>query len=176
MKEVRATRVDEGFLDSLLGIESSKVGFYGEVKQKIQELEAANLGLRTKKTELQAVFDAISDAVVIYDNKGLVQHRNQVCPRFFPRETLIGNSCRVLFHGDLPELTESCPVEKALAGASSQFSFSRTRHAGRIVFYDVIATPIRDPSGGNRALVFIRDVTDRRNRELQLLQADKMST
>ena len=177
MKEIKPTRVDEHFLDSLLGIESSKIGYYGEVKQKIQELEAANLGLRIKKTELQAVFDAISDGVVIYDTKGLVQHRNHICPQQFPKETLIGMSCRALFHPEVRLAPTSCPVEKALRGESAQLSFSTTsNHLGRHHFFDVIATPIEDPVAGNRALVFIRDVTDRRSRELQLLQAEKMSS
>lgn len=177
MKKVTPSHVEEQFLDTLLGIESSKIGFYGEVKQKIQELEAANLGLRTKKTELQAVFDAISDGVVIYDDKGLVQHRNHVCPQFFPKETLIGKSCRALFHTEKTVSPCDCPVEKALVGKSAQLSFSGPHNgSGRTAFYDVIATPIADPAGSNRALVFIRDVTERRNRELQLLQADKMSS
>ncbi|NOY12536.1 MAG: PAS domain-containing protein [Deltaproteobacteria bacterium] len=181
MKAIKPTQVDEHFLDALLGIESSKIGFYGEVKQMIQELETANLGLRVKKTELQAVFDAISDGVVIYDHDGLVQHRNHVCPRLFPKETLIGKSCRALFHPDQSMAPSSCPVEKALRGESSQLSFSISHNdSGRNSFYDVITTPIatpgEDPVGGNRALVFIRDVTDRRSRELQLLQAEKMSS
>lgn len=185
MKEIKATFVDDNFLDQLLGIESSKIGFYGEVKQKIQELEAANLGLRVKKTELQAVFDAISDGVVIYDRTGLVQHRNHVCPKLFPKETLIGKSCRALFHPDQSTAPSSCPVEKALRGESSQHSISTVHNSdGRNRFYDVIATPIANPianlsedsAGGNRALVFLRDVTERRSRELQLLQAEKMSS
>ncbi len=181
MKEIRHTHIDEHSLDTLLGLESSKMGFYGEVKQKIQELETANLGLRVKKTELQAVFDAISDGVVIYDGKGLVQHRNHVCPRMFPKETLLGKSCRALFHIDQEAGEGNCPVEKALRGESSQSSFSVPHQTGgRNKFYDVIATPIATPSrelpGANRALVFIRDVTERRNRELQLLQAEKMSS
>jgi len=177
MKQIKPTQVDDSFLDSLLGIDSSKIGYYGEVKQKIQELEAVNLGLRIKKTELQAVFDAISDAVVIYDPKGLVQHRNHVCPRFFPKETLIGKSCRAMFHADKPSAPGSCPIERALRGKSSQLSFSSPHHeTGRNNFYDVMVTPIEDPEGGNRALAFFRDVTERRNRELQLLQAEKMSS
>ena len=40
------TKVDELSLERLLGLENSKIGFYAEVKQKIHELEAANLGLR----------------------------------------------------------------------------------------------------------------------------------
>jgi PAS domain S-box-containing protein len=177
MKQIKPTHVDDSFLDSLLGIESSKIGYYGEVKQKIQELEAANLGLRVKKTELQAVFDAISDALVIYDHQGLVQHRNHISPRFFPKETLIGKSCRALFHMDKSKAPDSCPIERALCGQSSQFSFSNPHHeTGRNSFYDVMVTPIEDPTGGNRALAFFRDVTERRNRELQLLHAEKMSS
>lgn len=177
MEKVTPAHIEERFLDALLGIESSKIGFYGEVKQKIQELEAANIGLRTKKSELQAVFDAISDAVVIYDGKGLVQHRNHICPQFFPKETLIGKSCRALFHAEVPSSLCDCPVGRALAGKSAQLSFSGPQDSdGRIVHYDVIATPIVDPSGANRALVFIRDVTEKRNRELQLLQADKLTS
>lgn len=177
MKQIKPTQVDDNFLTTLLGIESSKIGFYGEVRQKIQELEAANLGLRVKKSELQAVFDAISDAIVIYDAKGLVQHRNHVSPRFFPTETLIGTSCRALFHADKKSDQDFCPIEKALAGKSSHLSYYNINDdSGRNAFYDVVVTPIEDPAGGTRVLVFFRDVTDRRLRELQLLHAEKMSS
>ena len=185
MKEIRQTHIDEHSLDALLGIESSKMGFYGEVRLKIQELEALNFGLRVKKTELQAVFDAISDGVVIYDHKGLVQHRNHICPKMFPKATLLGMSCRALFHSENNLAPICCPVEKALRGESSQLSFSSPHHSGGGThFYEAIATPIAPPltpfredlSSGNRALVFIRDVTERRSRELQLLQAEKMSS
>jgi two-component system, NtrC family, sensor kinase len=176
MKEIKSTHVDDKFLDTLLGIETSKIGFYAEVKQKIQELEAANLSLRAKKTELQAVFDAISDCVVIYDRAGLVQYRNHLTPRLFPLETLIGKSCRALFHPDRAEDHEGCPVGRALRGESCQISFSLSKPGGKNQYFDVTATPIAEPLGGNRALLFIRDVTERRTRELQLLQAEKMSS
>lgn len=176
MKEIKSTHVDDQFLDSLLGIETSKIGFYSEVKQKIQELEAANLSLRGKKTELQAVFDAIGDCVIIYDREGRVQYRNRLAPRVFPQETVHGQSCRALFHPDRDEERESCPVDRALQGESCQISFSTTKHSGKNRYFDVIATPIAEPTEGYRALVFIRDVTERRARELQLLQGEKMSS
>ena len=176
MKQIKATMVDEKSLDILLGIESSKIGFYGEVKQKIQELEAANLGLRTKKAELQAVFDSIGDGVVIYDSSGLVQQRNHIVPRFFPTETLLGNSCKVLFHPDRATDLEGCPVGKALKGETFHSSFTIKRNAGENYFFDVSATPLSSPTGKRRALLFIRDVTERRNRELRLLQSEKMSS
>jgi len=176
MKEVKSSHVDDSFLDSLLGIESSKIGFYADVKQKIQELEAANLNLHTKKNELQAVFDAISDCVVIYDQAGLIQYRNHLTPRLFPEETLHGKGCRALFHPDRSEDHESCPVGRALRGESCQMSYSINRPLNKNIYLDVSATPIRDPNGRNRALVFIRDVTDRRAQEIQLLQAEKLSS
>jgi two-component system NtrC family sensor kinase len=176
MKQIKAKIVDEKSLDLLLGIESSKIGFYGEVKQKIKELESANLGLRTKKAELQAVFDSISDGVVIYDSSGLVQQRNHIVPRLFPTETLLGKSCRALFHPDRVADRENCPVGRALMGDSFHTVLSIARNGGANHFYDVTATPLEGPSGERRALLFLRDVTERRSRELNLLQSEKMAS
>jgi len=176
MKQIKAKIVDEKSMDLLLGIESSKIGFYGEVKQKIKELESANLGLRTKKAELQAVFDSISDGVVIYDSSGSVQQRNHVVPRLFPTETLLGKSCRALFHPDRVADRESCPVGRALMGDSFHSVLSIARNGGKNHFYDVTATPLEGPSGERRALLFLRDVTERRSRELNLLQSEKMAS
>ncbi len=176
MREVKRTLVDESNLDRLLGLESSKIGYYSEVKQKIQELEAANLGLRVKTNELQAIFDAISDSVVIYDHLGYIQHRNHVCPGLFPTETNFGRSCSELFHPDIEQLPEQCPVEQALSGRSMEISFTSTKGSIEGRYFDVTSTPIEDPNGKTRALVFIRDVTEKRLNELQLLQAEKLSS
>jgi PAS domain S-box-containing protein len=176
MAEIKRTHIDEASLDRLLGLESSKMGFYAEVKQKIQELEAANLGLRAKSSELQAVFDSISDGVAIYDGTGHVQHRNHICPRLFPRETLVGTHCSRLFHPDHPHAPASCPVERALTGGSVQMSFTSHKEGTEPRYFDVTATPVEDPGGLPRALIFIRDVTEKRMQELQLLQAEKMSS
>src|SRR5664279_2659442 len=108
------TRMDESELERLLGLDNSKIGFYAEVKQKIHELEAANIGLRNKSSEFQALFDSISDGVIVYDNCGMVQHRNHVCPQYFPNETLPGSSCRELFHPEYESSPLDCPVELSL--------------------------------------------------------------
>jgi PAS domain S-box-containing protein len=176
MAEAKRTKIDESSLERLLGLESSKIGFYSEVRQKIHELEGANIGLRIKTGELQAVFDAISDCVVIYDQEGLVQHRNHVAPALFTDETAVGSSCRELFHPDRDREAESCPVEQALQGYSAQISISHACGDNVTRYFDVTATPIDDLNESRRALVFIRDVTDKRLHELQLLQAEKLSS
>ena len=176
MDIIKRSHIDEASLDRLLGLDSSKIGFYADVKLKIHELETANLGLRTKSSELQAIFDSISDGVAIYDNSGHVQHRNHVCPRLFPKETVVGTSCRKLFHPESIHAVSICPVERALNGESVQISFASNRNGYDSRYFDVTATPIDDPLGKTRALIFIRDVTEKRIQEMQLLQAEKMSS
>ena len=176
MGEIKRTHIDEVTLERLLGLDSSKIGFYADVKQKIQELEAANLGLRAKSRELQAVFDSIGDGVAIYDGSGHVQHRNHICPSLFPRETIVGTSCSRLFHPEFPHSPANCPVERALSGESVQISLAANIEGAEPRYFDVTATPIEDSVGQNRALIFLRDVTEKRQQELQLLQAEKMSS
>ena len=171
------TKIDESSLERLLGLDSSKIGFYSEVKQKIHELEAANLGLRSKSSELQAMFDSISDGVIVYDNSGMVQHRNHVCPQYFPQETLPGCSCRELFHPELESAPQDCPVERALDGERVEISIASQPADGNARYFDVTATPIEDSKGDqNRALIFLRDVTEKRLQELHLMQAEKLSS
>lgn len=171
------TKLDEISLERLLGLESSKIGFYAEVKQKIHELETANLGLRSKSSELQALFDSISDGVIVYDNSGIVQHRNHVCPHYFPRETLPGCSCSELFHPVHRSSPLDCPVERALAGERVETSFVSKFPDGKARYFEVTASPIEDIKvEKNRALLFLRDVTEKRQQELQLMQAEKLSS
>ena len=171
------TKMDESSLERLLGLDSSKIGFYAEVKQKIHELEAANLGLRSKSNELQAMFDSISDGVIVYDNGGRVQHRNHVCPRYFPQETLPGSSCQELFHPGHETAPIDCPVERALTGERVEISIASLSASGKTRYFDVTATSIEDSRGEqNRVLVFLRDVTEKRLQELQLMQAEKLSS
>lgn len=168
---------DGASLERLLGLDSSKIGFYADVKQKIQELESVNLGLRSKTNELQAVFDSISDGVVIYDHNGFVQHRNHVCPQFYPQETLSGRSCREIFHPDVNSSPQHCPVERALLGEPVETSMVSVREGLKARYIDITATPIEDALGEkNRALVFFRDVTEKRLQEMQLLQTEKLSS
>jgi signal transduction histidine kinase len=175
-KGIERTLVDEGYLESLLGLDSSKIGFYADVKQKIRELEAANLDLEGKRKELQAVFDSIGDGIAIFGPDGVVHYRNDVCPRVLPGQDLLGRSCGELFHPGAEASPDSCPVEAALRGERRSISF--TTHEGEGArYYDASATPIEGPPGlPGRALVFLRDVTERRLQELQLLQTEKMSS
>jgi signal transduction histidine kinase len=176
MTEICRRRVDEHFLDGLLGLESSKIGFYAEVKQKIQELEQTNLRLRTKRSELQAVFDSIQEAVMIYDSTLVVESRNHVCPRLFPQDSQLDTPCAALFHPDIEGPAPECPVEAAVQGATREVFFSRPGKEHER-YFEATATPIQGADGRtSRALIFIREVTDRKRQEMKLHQTAKLSS
>ncbi|MDF1553207.1 MAG: ATP-binding protein [Deferrisomatales bacterium] len=146
------------------------------MKQKIRELETINLDLQTKTNELMTVFDSIQDGVLIFNADGRVQYRNHACPKLFLTEAVIGKSCQDLFHAQERRDPGNCPVEGALRGKNCQCAFSVHR-GSRTWYFETTATPIEDLHGKpSRALLFLRDVTDRRMKELQLMQAEKMSS
>lgn len=176
-KPVLRTRIDEAELQRLLGLDSSKIGFYSEVKQKIHELEAANEGLLNKSNELQAVFDSIADGVVIYDRNGFVQYCNQVYSRLFSCDISAERHCSDFFHPETRSAPSECPVERALAGERVELTFTVNNASGKTYYFDVTATPIKDLNPQkNRVLVFLRDITEKRTQELQLMQAEKLSS
>jgi PAS domain S-box-containing protein len=101
----------EPFLDS-----AGKVTKLYGTTQDVSERKLAEVELRNKSNELQAIFDSISDGIVVYDHAGQVQHHNLIAPRLFPDLALPGASCRQVFHPEVSTTPVDCPVERAING------------------------------------------------------------
>jgi PAS domain S-box-containing protein len=176
-------RFDDGTLrwvhsiiEPSLNSAGSVVKLYGTT-QDITQRKQAEVELRNKTNELQAIFDSIDDGITVYDHAGRIQHQNLISPRLFPSATLPGQSCRDIFHPERPAHPRDCPVERALQGERVDISLALERDGGTRRHVDITATPIKDALGEkNRALVFARDVTEKRLQELHLIQAEKMSS
>ena len=152
------------------------IKLYGTT-QDITERKQAEVDLRNKTNELQAIFDSISDGIVVYDQTGLVQHHNLIAPRLFPDQIQTEASCRQIFHPEAPAMPHDCPVERAIGGERVDTSHVSLRDGVKTRYVDVTATPIRDALGEkNRALVFFRDISKKRLQEMHLIQAEKMSS
>jgi PAS domain S-box-containing protein len=152
------------------------VRLYGTT-QDITERKRAEVELRNKTNELQAIFDSISDGITVYDHDGLVQHHNLIGPQLYPREIRPGSSCREMFHPESPAMPQDCPVERALRGERVETSHVSVRDGHRTQYVDITATPIKDALGEkNRALVFFRDISKKRLQEMHLIQTEKMSS
>ncbi len=151
------------------------VKLYGTT-QDITDRKQAEVDLRNKTNELQAIFDSISDGITVYDHDGLVQHHNLISPRMFPHQMIPGTSCQAMFHPETPSLPQGCPVERALRGERVETSQVSVREGGKTRYVDITATPIKDALGEkDRALVFFRDVSEKRLQEMHLIQTEKMS-
>ncbi len=152
------------------------VRLYGTT-QDITERKQAEVELRNKTNELQAIFDSISDGITVYDHDGLIQHHNLISPQLYPKEILPGKSCRDIFHPESSSMPQDCPVERALRGERVETSQVSVREGQKTQYVDITATPIKDALGEkNRALVFFRDISEKRLQEMHLIQTEKMSS
>jgi two-component system, sporulation sensor kinase E len=145
--------------------------------QDITERKQAEVELSNKTNELQAIFDSISDGITVYDHEGRVQHHNQIAPQLFPDEMHPGKGCREIFHPEQAGIPRDCPVERALNGERVETSLVAVREGRNPLYLDITATPIKDTLGEkSRALVFFRDISEKRLQEMRLIQAEKMSS
>jgi len=145
--------------------------------QDITDRKQTEVELRNKSNELQAIFDSIGDGIAVYDQNGKLQHHNQISPYMFPDKMLPGKSCSDIFHDEIASLPEQCPVERALRGERVETSQVYIREGRKTLYLDISATPIKDAFGEkNRALVFFRDISEKRLQEMHLIQTEKMSS
>lgn len=152
------------------------VKLYGTT-QDITERKQVEVELRNQKNELQAIFDSVNDGIIIYDQNGNIQHLNHFCQQLFSQEVLPGRSCSDIFHTEIHSSPQNCPVERALRGERVETSMVSVREGQKTTYIDITATSIEGAQGEkNRALVFFRDMTEKRFQELQLIQNDKMSS
>ncbi len=163
-------------VEPLVSSAGKVVRLYGTT-QDITDRKQSEVDLRNKTNELQAIFDSIDDGITVYDHDGRVQHLNSITPKIFPVKIKQGSSCRELFHPETPNHPQDCPVERAIRGERAEMSHVVERQGYKTRYVDITATPIRDPLvEGNRALVFFRDVTEKRLQEMHLIQSEKMSS
>lgn len=145
--------------------------------QDITARKRAEVELRNITNELQAIFDSIGDAILVYDQNARVQHYNVVSKRLLPVAAQIGRPCAELFHRGSAADANNCPVERALRGERIDSSLTLTLLDKNRHYLDVTTTPIFDAhEGRHRALVFLRDVSEKRMQELHLVQTEKLSS
>ncbi len=163
-------------VEPLVNSAGNVLKLYGTT-QDITARKQAEAELRDRTNEMQAIFDSIDDAIMVYDQHGKVQHNNLIALRLFNQKAKFGQSCEEIFHPGSAHLPEDCPVEVALKGKRVDRSLIWTEAGQEPRYLEVTATPIHDQLGGRtRALAFFRDVSAKRLQEMHLIQAEKMSS
>ncbi|MFZ1985579.1 MAG: PAS domain-containing protein [Desulfatitalea sp.] len=158
------------------GIGYSKIGFFKETRSKIKELESLNIELARRHNKLEAVFNSISDGLTILDRNLNIVFANQVQKANFPDTTLVGNKCFKAFFQKM-EVCRNCPVVltiKSQENMTGEIFVKETGDSGR--FYEWTTSPVREPSGRvYEILLLMRDITERKEYEYKLMQADRMA-
>ncbi|MDR3088402.1 MAG: PAS domain-containing protein [Desulfobulbaceae bacterium] len=163
-------------LDDLIGISQSKLGFYQELRQKVEQLRESNQELEKKRGEVQAILDGITDLMLVLSEDLRIQRVNHVFTQLFPDVNPLGRYC---FH-ILCDRDEPCPDCPALRSLDRRQLVKdvRIQKVGEIFrHYEIVASPLEsEPTGERKVLLFKRDVTLEKQYQAQFYQAEKMAT
>jgi two-component system NtrC family sensor kinase len=163
-------------LEDLVGIEHTKLGFYQELQQKVEQLKTSNLELEKKRKEIQAVLDGITDLMLVLTEDLKIQRVNHVFSEWFPDIDPIGKYCYEVFRGKNSKC-EDCPAQRSLDLDEIVKDLCIYKVNEEFRHFDIIASPLKTGSTGERnVLLFKRDVTLEKEFQAQFYQAEKMAT
>lgn len=163
-------------LEDLIGIEHSKLGFYQELQQKVEQLKTSNQELERKRKEIQAVLDGITDLMLVLSEDLKIQRVNHVFSEWFPGIDPIGKTCYQLFRGRQSRC-EECPAQRSLVLDEIVKDLCIYKVDDKFRHFDIIASPLKTGVSAERnVLLFKRDVTLEKEFQAQFYQAEKMAT
>lgn len=158
------------------GIGFSKIGHFREVRTKIKELEKLNLKLAHRGNRLEAIFNSMNDGVTILDRNLNVVFANYVQKKMFPDTSLIGQKCFTAYYRKY-KLCKNCPAVQTIKTQETRRGetlIQAGEFSGR--YLEWTTSPIKDAQGKVAEIVLLmRDITERKNYEFKLMQADRMA-
>ncbi len=163
-------------LKDIIGLEHTKLGFFGELKKKNAELRDSNIELERRQREIQAILDGITDVMVVVSFNFTMISVNHLFADVFQSEDPRGDFCyRVFRKRDDP--CPDCPM--IIARETNQVC--RKLHiyniAGKNHQFEITASPIRWSNGRSyRFLLLLRDVTLEKEYQARYHHAEKMAT
>ncbi len=140
----------------------------------MSRIKETQLALNNTSEELEKTFDAIDDIITVQDVDMKITAVNRAAVKHFQatEQELLGKYCYELFRG-APTPCEGCPEIQSLKDGESHTA--EIRHENLAKTYAVCAAPIIDEHGQVVKIVHCaKDVTETRELETQLRQAQKM--
>ncbi len=163
-------------LDDIVGLEYTKLGFFGEVKNKVAELQATNLKLERKHRQLQAVLGGISDVMAVISLNFTIISVNSLFSDIFDCDNPEGRLCYEFFKNQTAPCAE-CPIINAHKTASVcrqllVYQINNKNHQ-----FEVTVSPMQDSSKKIfRFLLLMRDVTREKAYQEKYNYSKKMAT
>lgn len=163
-------------LEDLIGIEHSKLGFYQELRQKVEELQEAHEESELRRQEIAAILDGITDIMMVLSKDLRIISVNHVFHEIFNVSRPEGQHCYRLFRGSSRPCPE-CPAHRSFQSSAVCRCMGTFKIQGVTRQFEMVASPIHNPdSPESRILIFKRDVTMEKEYQAKYYQAEKMAT
>jgi signal transduction histidine kinase len=163
-------------LEDLIGIEHSKLGFFQELRHKLEEIKRSNQELEDQRREILAILDGITDLMMVLSEDLRIISVNHVFREMIPDPEPEGKYCYTIFRGEDHPCPE-CPAFRSLASNSVCRATAIFKLSDRNMRFDMVASPLKNPDWPqHRVLIFKRDVTLEKEYQAKFYQAEKMAT
>jgi len=131
-------------IEDFIGIEHSKLNFFQELRQSIDELTTSNRKSEDQRREIAAILDGITDVMMVLSEDLRIISVNHVFRELFGEEEPEGKYCYELFR----KTTFPCPECPAFRSLSTDTVCRETaifRINGRNMQFQMVASPIKEP-------------------------------
>lgn len=163
-------------LKDLIGIEHSKLGFFQELRQKVEELKESHKRSEEQRREIAAILDGITDVMMVLSENLKIISVNHVFHDLFNDPHPEGKFCYKLFRNEDHPCPE-CPAFRSLATNSVCRDTAIFKLKGRNLQFEMVASPLKNPAWPeHRVLIFKRDVTLEKEYQAKYYQVEKMAT
>lgn len=147
---------------------------------EINERKLAEEALRKNERFLADVFDSIQDGISILTPELDIVRVNPAVEKWFPQAVpLAGRKCFEVYFGRMRPC-DPCPCERTMRSGRAEYDVTEEKEwnnpAGR--WLDIYSFPLIDAlSGMPRGVIeYVRDATERKRLEQQVIQAQKMES
>lgn len=163
-------------IDDLIGIEHSKLDFYQELRQKVEELQEAHQESELRRQEIAAILDGITDIMMVLTKDLRIISVNHVFHELFDVPRPEGQHCYQIFRGSSLPCPE-CPAHRSFRTNAVCRCMGTFKIDGSPRQFEMVASPIHNPdSPESRILIFKRDVTLEKQYEAKYYKSEKMAT
>lgn len=167
---------DATTIQDLIGIEHSKLNFFQELQHSIVELKASRDKSEAQRREIAAIFDGITDLMMVLSEDMRIISVNHVFMEIFPDGDPRGKFCYELFTGNKVPCP-MCPAFQSLKNDTVCRETAIFRIGNRNMHFEMVSSPLKSPHlKEHQVLIFKRNVTMEKEYQAKFYQAEKMAT
>lgn len=144
-----------------------------KARERIVELEASLVRAEAEKARFEAIVGSIGDGISVQDTEFRVLYQNRRHKEMVGDH--IGEYCYKAYSNN-DRVCEGCPVDLSFKDGMVHKTEKKTP-GGQFSHVEITASPLKDPGGRIVAgIEAVRDVTDRRKMEAELLKTQKIES